>query len=240
MAVLPYPYMANTNYPVDAAQNVPDVFYNTEGGFQWQNNRPNAPLVPNPPLGYAPGITAAANFPLFSAGYGGLNTGIAHDGVASAGTRIALFFAAATAHPAPTAIPRFAIVDPTVILVKAPAGYHTGPPDATVAPGCGVKMRSRRRRQFLGFVRADIDQLIPSECITKSSFNLAMPRRSQGACACLERLACDRSDIVEVCDARCRQSLVPPYSYLHGNRSDCCPDLGDDELAQISIRIIAA
>lgn len=35
------------------------------------------------------------NFPLFSAAYGRLNTGIAGDGVASAGTRIALVFGAA-------------------------------------------------------------------------------------------------------------------------------------------------
>jgi hypothetical protein len=32
-----------------------------------------------------------------------------------------------TAHPAPTAIPRFAIVDPTVILVKAPPVTAPGP-----------------------------------------------------------------------------------------------------------------
>ena len=95
MSSLPYPYIVgDTNYPADAAQNVPGILYNTEDGFQWQPSNP--PPSTNPPTGYAPGITAAvpANYPLFSAGYGGLNTGIAHDGVSSSGTRIALFFAA--------------------------------------------------------------------------------------------------------------------------------------------------
>jgi hypothetical protein len=92
---LPYPYIfGDRNYPLDAAQNIPGLLYNTEEGFQWQNNLANAPPVPNPPLGYDPGVTTAANFPLFSAGYGGVNTGISSDGVASSGTRIALFFAA--------------------------------------------------------------------------------------------------------------------------------------------------
>lgn len=90
---VPYPYIVgDTNYPADAAQNVPGVFYNTEEGLQW--NPVSAIPSPNPPLGYASGITAAPNYPLFSAGYGGLNTGISDDGVSSAGTRIALFFAA--------------------------------------------------------------------------------------------------------------------------------------------------
>jgi hypothetical protein len=93
--VVPYPYIfGDTNYPADAAQNIPGLFYNTEGGFQWQNNGVNAPPSPNPPPGYGAGIATTGNFPLFSAGYGGLNTGISGDGVASAGTRIAMFFAA--------------------------------------------------------------------------------------------------------------------------------------------------
>jgi hypothetical protein len=92
---LPYPYIfGDTNYPADAAQNVPGLFYNTEDGFQWQNNLANAPPVPNPPINYDPLVTTAANFPLFSVGYGGVNTGISSDGVASAGTRIALVFGA--------------------------------------------------------------------------------------------------------------------------------------------------
>jgi hypothetical protein len=95
VSLLPYPYIVgDTNYPVDAAQNIPGVLFNTEDGFQWQNNGVNAPPVPNPPLGYAPLLSTAANFPLFSAGYGGVNTGISSDGVASAGTRIALIFKA--------------------------------------------------------------------------------------------------------------------------------------------------
>jgi hypothetical protein len=92
---IPYPYIfGDTHYPVDAAQNIPGLLYNTEEGFQWQNNGANAPPVPNPPINYDPGVTTAANFPLFSAGYGGVNTGISSDGVASAGTRIALVFGA--------------------------------------------------------------------------------------------------------------------------------------------------
>jgi len=88
---LPYPYIVgDVNYPPSAAQNIPGLLYNTEDGFQWQNNGVNAPPVPNPPIDYAPGVTSAINFPLFSAGYGGVNTGISSDGVSSAGTRIAL------------------------------------------------------------------------------------------------------------------------------------------------------
>jgi hypothetical protein len=224
--VIPYPYiLGDTNYPADAAQNIPGLVYNTEDGFEWSNNGVNAPPVPNPPPGYGSGIVTTGNFPLFSEGYGGLKTGIAIDGVASAGTRIALVFGAlgetvavpnvvylhpvgspgttsgvmvatitdangaglytaapgststvhnigevvyeilysnpfeleyadvavsvsgplheaavlpllapfyvtpnagfetpTTAHPAPTAIPRFAVVDPQVILVKSPPG----------------------------------------------------------------------------------------------------------------------
>ncbi len=93
---LPYPYLfGDKNYPADAAQNIPGLLlYNTEEGFQWQNNLANAPPVPNPPISYDPGVTTTGNFALFSAGYGGVNTGISSDGVASSGTRIALFFAA--------------------------------------------------------------------------------------------------------------------------------------------------
>ena len=35
---IPYPYIVgDTNYPADAAQNIPGLFYDTEEGFQWQN-----------------------------------------------------------------------------------------------------------------------------------------------------------------------------------------------------------
>jgi hypothetical protein len=92
---IPYPYIVgDTNYPADAAQNIPGLLYNTEEGFQWQNNGVNAPPSPNPPTGYGSGIVTTGNYPLFSAAYGGVNTGIAGDGVASAGTRIALVFGA--------------------------------------------------------------------------------------------------------------------------------------------------
>jgi hypothetical protein len=93
--LLPYPYIfGDKNYPGDAAQNIPGLLYNTEEGFQWQNNGANAPPSPNPPINYDPSVTTTGNSPLFSAGYGGVNTGISSDGVASSGTRIALVFAA--------------------------------------------------------------------------------------------------------------------------------------------------
>jgi hypothetical protein len=85
-------------YPAQAAQNVPGVLYNTEDGFQWQNNTTNAPPSPNPPLGFSP-ISGSANttkYPLASVGYGGVNTGINADGISNAGTRIALTFKTAS------------------------------------------------------------------------------------------------------------------------------------------------
>jgi hypothetical protein len=85
-------YAGTTNYPTQAAQNVPGVFYNTEDGFQWQNNGANAPPSPDPPPGFGTGVTTNLNYPLGSVGYGGVNTGISGDGVSSAGTRIALSF----------------------------------------------------------------------------------------------------------------------------------------------------
>ena len=92
---IPYPYLIpDTNYPLDAAQNIPGLIYDTEEGFQWQNNLANAPPGPNPPTGYGPGIITTGNYPLFSNSYDGVNTGISGDGVASAGTRIALEIAA--------------------------------------------------------------------------------------------------------------------------------------------------
>lgn len=85
-------YNGNSNYPPDLAQNVPGVFYNTESMFQWQNNGVNGPPSPNPPPGF--GFVTVANLgnPLDSLGFGLFPTGISADGVASAGTRIALSF----------------------------------------------------------------------------------------------------------------------------------------------------
>jgi hypothetical protein len=235
-APVPYPYLSpETNYPADAVQNVPGVLYNTEAGFQW--NPANTLLSPDPPSGYAPSVTSTSStYALSSIGYGGVNTEISNDGIASEGTRIALYFAAfgetvtvpnvvylypdgtsgtpsgvmvltstdpngagafaavlgttttihnfgmavyevlysdpfvneyadvaltitgganeaavlalfapfyigldatlptpTTAHPGPTAIPRFAIMDPRVILVKAPP-VTTPPPPTAPAP----------------------------------------------------------------------------------------------------------
>jgi hypothetical protein len=85
--------------PAQAAQNIPGILYNSEDGFQWQNNTTNAPPNPNPPAGFgAPGYIATdSNYPLNSLSFGGINTGINADGVSSAGTRIALIFKTAAA-----------------------------------------------------------------------------------------------------------------------------------------------
>jgi hypothetical protein len=51
---------------------VPGVLYNTEDGYQWQNNGANAP-----PIGYEiGGFTTNLKYPLNSVAYGGVNTGI--------------------------------------------------------------------------------------------------------------------------------------------------------------------
>jgi len=85
-----YSYANLTNYPVDAAQNVLAFAYETESGFQWQNNGLNRPPLNNPPFGGFGFLNP--NYPLFSFGYGGLNTGITSAGVANAGTRVAIRF----------------------------------------------------------------------------------------------------------------------------------------------------
>lgn len=90
-------HMPDANDPAQAAQNIPGILYNTEDGFQWQNNTTNAPPSPNPPAGFGSGSAGATNYPLNSVGYSGLNTGINADGVSSAGTRIALTFKTAAA-----------------------------------------------------------------------------------------------------------------------------------------------
>ncbi len=82
-----YVYTSGTAYPLDAAQNVVGVVYDTESGFQWQNNNPNGPPSPNPPFG---GSISNLGNPLNSVG--SFNTGIASAGVPNAGTRIAIRF----------------------------------------------------------------------------------------------------------------------------------------------------
>jgi hypothetical protein len=92
-----YKGMGNTNHPNDAAQNVPGVLYNNEGGFQWQNNGANKPPNPDPPQGYQiGGITSNNNYPLMSfTGYHpGFSTEIEKAGVVEAGTRIAFSYLA--------------------------------------------------------------------------------------------------------------------------------------------------
>jgi hypothetical protein len=87
-----YSYNGNTVYPPDLAQNVPGTFYNSESMLEWQNNGLNGPPSPNPPLGYGGSSVPNIGNPFFSAGFGGVNTGITDAAVASQGTRIALTF----------------------------------------------------------------------------------------------------------------------------------------------------
>jgi hypothetical protein len=116
-------YNGGTNYPPDAAQNVPGSIYNTESAFEWQNNSTNGPPNPNPPFGFGtvpvkPGEVA----PLSSAGFGGLNTGITGAGIGDAGTRITVRF---------TGIPAGASVQvPTLVYI-----FPTYPGDPTYANG---------------------------------------------------------------------------------------------------------
>jgi len=88
-SVLPiYTYNGfGTSYPDDAAQNDVEVTYETESGFQWQNNSPNGPPSPNPPFG---GNVSNVGNPLHSAGVS--DTGISSAGVANAGSRVAIRF----------------------------------------------------------------------------------------------------------------------------------------------------
>src|SRR5262249_28806630 len=103
-------------YPMDVAQNVPGAIYNTESLFQWQNNGVNAPPSPNPPQGIGTLPVSSLGGPLNSAGLGGANTGIGADGVANAGTRIALRF---------SNIPQGAMVQVPQIVNFSPCGACT-------------------------------------------------------------------------------------------------------------------
>ncbi len=85
-------FNGTANYPVDAAQNEVGAIYNSESGYEWQNNGINGPPSPNPPVSVGTTLIQAGESPLTSLGFGGLNTGISSDGIAAAGTRIALTF----------------------------------------------------------------------------------------------------------------------------------------------------
>ncbi len=84
-------YDGGTNYPNDIAQNVPNAFNLSEGGFQWQNDSTNGPPSPNPP-GLFSGTVLDIGNPLDSLGFGGFNTGINGAGTVNSGTRVALSF----------------------------------------------------------------------------------------------------------------------------------------------------
>jgi hypothetical protein len=106
-----YTYNGGTNYPLQAAQNVPGTIYNTEDMFQWQNNSLNAPPIPNPPAGFGSGPVANLGNPLTS-GFGIFPTGIEAAGSASAGTRIALTFTHVPGHSTVT-VPATVILHPS-------------------------------------------------------------------------------------------------------------------------------
>jgi hypothetical protein len=112
-------YAGGTNYPPDVAQNVPGAIYNSETGFEWQNNSPNGPPSPNPPQGIGT-VTVQQDLsgPLNSLGFGGLNTGINTSGVANSGTRIAIKF---------TGVPQGASIQvPAVVTLTSSTSNSSG------------------------------------------------------------------------------------------------------------------
>src|SRR5579871_2350149 len=91
---------ATTNYPEQAAQNIPGVLYNTEDMFSWQNNGAEAPPAVNPPPSFGVGPITNTLSPLKSQGFVTF-TGINLAGVSSQGTRIALSFSNVPANTTP-------------------------------------------------------------------------------------------------------------------------------------------
>lgn len=86
-------YNGGQNYPPDVAQNVPGAVYNSESGFEWENNSPNGPPSPNPPQGIgAVTVEQGLAGPLYSQGFVFPSTGISAAGVANSGTRIRVQF----------------------------------------------------------------------------------------------------------------------------------------------------
>lgn len=130
-----YTYNGGTAYPVQAAQNVPGIFYNSEDTFQWQNNGLNAPPSPNPPAGFGGGPVTNLVYPLDSSlALGGVNTVIDQDGVSSAGTRIALTFTHVPGHATvtvPSTVylhnPGFPLVNTGVMVLTSTDAAGAGP-----------------------------------------------------------------------------------------------------------------
>jgi hypothetical protein len=116
-----YQYNGGLAYPAEVAQNVPGVIYpGAEDLFQWQNNGANAPPSPNPPNGIGGLKVINSDYPLSSSlMFGGVNTNINTDGVANAGTRVALHF----------------IALPTVTISVPPVVYLHPSADPTVNSG---------------------------------------------------------------------------------------------------------
>jgi hypothetical protein len=112
-----YQYNGGLAYPAEVAQNVPGVIYpGAEDLFQWQNNGANAPPSPNPPNGIGGAKVANSDYPLSSSlMFGGVNTNINTDGVANAGTRVALHF---------IALPTVTISVPPIVYLH-PSGVPT-------------------------------------------------------------------------------------------------------------------
>lgn len=142
-----YTYNGNTNYPVDDAQNVPGVFYNTESFFEWQNTTTNGPPTTNPPPGFGAAVTVANNgSPLGSGGYALVATDINGDGISTAGTRVALRF---------TNVPAGATIQvPTTIdlnrITCASSCIASGVMTLTTADSAGGGIYSRAATTTLG------------------------------------------------------------------------------------------
>jgi hypothetical protein len=110
-------------YPAQAAQNVPAVIYNSEDGFQWQNNGADGPPNPNPPLGFGSNGPALGGGSPLNTGAFNTNSGMATAGVSSAGTRLAVTFV--------TKAPSLTV--PSVVYL-----YPVGSPAGTPASGVMV------------------------------------------------------------------------------------------------------
>lgn len=93
-----YVYNGGTADPIQQAQNVPGVLYNSEDFFQWQNDTLNAPPLVNPPLGFYFTSIQDIGHPLDSTGLGIFPTNTQGAGVSNAGTRIALTFSHIPGH----------------------------------------------------------------------------------------------------------------------------------------------
>ncbi len=120
----PYPtYNGGKNYTNDVAQNVVGAVYNTESGFEWQDNLSYGPPSPNPPDGVGTIKIDALENPLQS-----------NIGVADAGTRIAFQF-----HSIP---PGASVVVPDIIYLFGLGHSYNGDPTQMQSTSSGVMVRT--------------------------------------------------------------------------------------------------